>query len=262
MLVLLLFDGGVHIGCDNCGRRTDRAAGRGGRRRAHHGGIAVLAHLLLDFDWRSCLLWELRCPDRARRRLLGPRPAGGLRPLRHPARGGVGADDRVGIAAMAALCRWREVAAGCGRSGVGEFALERGWGCSGSRRGLAAPAGDAADPLPSGALYPLQSCSARARSTAPRPVHGSGFLAVFVAGIVLGDVRAPYKAEIERFHSSLASLAEMVASPRWPDQSPSPTWAAGALALRADPGGPAGRCRPLLVGLVLFPVDLTRGERY
>jgi cell volume regulation protein A len=41
--------------------------------------------------------------------------------------------------------------------------------------------------------------------------HGSGFLAVFVAGIVLGDERAPFKREIERFHSTLASLGEIVA---------------------------------------------------
>src|SRR6202012_1068159 len=41
--------------------------------------------------------------------------------------------------------------------------------------------------------------------------HGSGFLAVFAAGIVIGDAPAPYKREIRRFHSSLASLAEIVA---------------------------------------------------
>jgi cell volume regulation protein A len=34
---------------------------------------------------------------------------------------------------------------------------------------------------------------------------------VFLAGIVIGDERAPYKREIERFHSALASLAEVVA---------------------------------------------------
>ena len=39
--------------------------------------------------------------------------------------------------------------------------------------------------------------------------HGSGFLAVFVAGVLFGDVAAPYKGEIERFHKSLASLAEI-----------------------------------------------------
>ena len=38
---------------------------------------------------------------------------------------------------------------------------------------------------------------------------GSGFLAVFVAGILLGDAAAPRKGEIESFHSSLAGLAEI-----------------------------------------------------
>ncbi len=36
--------------------------------------------------------------------------------------------------------------------------------------------------------------------------HGSGFLAVFVAGILLGDEAAPRKGDIESFHSSLAAL--------------------------------------------------------
>jgi len=41
-------------------------------------------------------------------------------------------------------------------------------------------------------------------------VHGSGFLAVFIAGLMVGDARLPYKGEIERFHTSLATLAEIV----------------------------------------------------
>jgi potassium/hydrogen antiporter len=32
--------------------------------------------------------------------------------------------------------------------------------------------------------------------------HGSGLLAVFVAGLLLGDARLPYKSEIERFHGT------------------------------------------------------------
>ena len=35
---------------------------------------------------------------------------------------------------------------------------------------------------------------------------GSGFLAVFVAGVLLGDAAAPRKGEIEGFHASLAAL--------------------------------------------------------
>ena len=41
-------------------------------------------------------------------------------------------------------------------------------------------------------------------------LHGSGFLAVFVAGVWVGDARMPFKGEIERFHSALASLGEIV----------------------------------------------------
>jgi len=36
-------------------------------------------------------------------------------------------------------------------------------------------------------------------------------LAVFIAGILLGDADVPHKKRIERFHTSLASLAEIVA---------------------------------------------------
>jgi cell volume regulation protein A len=39
--------------------------------------------------------------------------------------------------------------------------------------------------------------------------HGSGFLAVFIAGLVVGDTRTPYTSEIERFHGALAVLAEI-----------------------------------------------------
>ena len=39
---------------------------------------------------------------------------------------------------------------------------------------------------------------------------GSGFLAVFVAGLVLGDAELPEKLETERFNRSLAGLAEIV----------------------------------------------------
>jgi cell volume regulation protein A len=65
--------------------------------------------------------------------------------------------------------------------------------------------------LPHAGLYPLRVLAvAGVIYGAASVLHGSGFLAVFVAGIVIGDARAPYKGEIERFHTSLASLAEIV----------------------------------------------------
>ena len=66
--------------------------------------------------------------------------------------------------------------------------------------------------LPSSGLYPLRTLAACGVVYGVASVaHGSGFLAVFVAGILVGDERVPFKKEIESFHSSLASLAEVAA---------------------------------------------------
>jgi cell volume regulation protein A len=93
--------------------------------------------------------------------------------------------------------------------------------------------------------------------------HGSGFLAVFVAGIVVGDIRAPYKAEIERFHSALASLAEIVAftalglTVSIASFARDNAWLVGL--------GIAALLtlvvRPLLVGGLLLPMRLSAGEK-
>ena len=65
--------------------------------------------------------------------------------------------------------------------------------------------------LPNVGLYPLRTLAAAGVIYGAASVlHGSGFLAVFVAGILVGDERAPYKEETERFFTSLASLAEIV----------------------------------------------------
>ncbi len=93
--------------------------------------------------------------------------------------------------------------------------------------------------------------------------HGSGFLAVFIAGIIYGDAVAPHKGEIERFHSILASLAEVAAFV--------------ALGVTIDLAfiGEEGLwidgivlglllgfvIRPLVIGALLLPVRLHWGER-
>jgi cell volume regulation protein A len=65
--------------------------------------------------------------------------------------------------------------------------------------------------LPSEGLYPLLALSlAGALYGVTGLVNGSGFLAVFITGLFLGDARTPFKREIERFHGSLATLAEVV----------------------------------------------------
>ena len=268
MLVLLLFDGGMHIGLRRFRTATGSVLLVGVVGTAlTTGGVAVLAHLLLDVDWRSCLLLgvALAPTDPAVVfSVLGRREVSGRSGTL--LEGESGANDPVGIAAMAALLSveggggWHAVGAG-----VGEFALQMGVGAVVGLGGawLLQQAMQRI-PLPSGALYPLQTMlGAGAIYGAATVLHGSGFLAVFVAGIFLGDVRAPYKAEIERFHSSLASLAEIIAfavlglTVSVADLGRAGTWLTGlTLAVLL-----ALVVRPLLVGLVLLPIDLTRGER-
>jgi potassium/hydrogen antiporter len=117
--------------------------------------------------------------------------------------------------------------------------------------------------LPSEGLYPvLAIVLAGALYGATSLAHGSGFLAVFIAGLFLGDARLPYKGEIERFQGSLASLAELVVF--------------AALGLSVDIGALSGRvwlegivlalvlallARPLVVLLTLGVTRLCWAER-
>jgi cell volume regulation protein A len=117
--------------------------------------------------------------------------------------------------------------------------------------------------LPSEGLYPvLALVLAGALYGATSLAHGSGFLAVFIAGLALGDARTPYKGEIERFSGSLASLAELAVFV--------------ALGLTIDIGGLSGRvwlegmvlalvlaliARPLVVLVTLGAARLSWTER-
>ncbi len=119
-------------------------------------------------------------------------------------------------------------------------------------------------PLPSEGLYVIRSVALVGLIYGVATVaRGSGFLAVFLAGMVVADARAPYKREVERFHNGLASLGEIVAF----------TVLGLTVELRTLPDGNAWSIglglallmafvvRPLLVGLVLWPVRLARNER-
>ena len=64
--------------------------------------------------------------------------------------------------------------------------------------------------LPREGLYPIRILAVGAAVYGvASALHGSGFLAVFIVGLLIGDVHAPYKTEIDRFHTALASLAEI-----------------------------------------------------
>jgi cell volume regulation protein A len=176
-----------------------------------------------------------------------------------------GANDPVGIALMVSLL----AATGTGLDGLlagaGEFALQMvvgslvglvgGWALMKLTRKVA---------LPSEALYSLRAIAFAALIYAAATIlHGSGFLAVFLAGIVIGDGRAPYKREIERFSGGIASLAEIIVfvvlglSVSLKDAfDPGILWTGlGVAALIIFV------IRPIFVGLLLLPARLRWGER-
>jgi cell volume regulation protein A len=65
--------------------------------------------------------------------------------------------------------------------------------------------------LPGRPLYPLLTLAcAAAIYGGTSLLHGSGFLAVFIAGLIAGGAEFTAKRETERFHAALSSLAEIV----------------------------------------------------
>jgi cell volume regulation protein A len=92
--------------------------------------------------------------------------------------------------------------------------------------------------------------------------HGSGFLAVFVAGVLVGDAQTPFRSEIDAFQAGLATLAEItvfvalgltiglsaIGTTRWLEGLA----VAAATALVA---------RPLAVATLQLPARLRWGER-
>jgi cell volume regulation protein A len=266
-LAIILFDGGMHIG-----RRRFRTAagaivwtGVAGT-LVTAAGTAVAARYVAGMSWHLALLvgTAVAATDPAvvfsvfgRREIAGR--TGVL------LEGESGANDPVGIALLSSLL--------AAHGGVGsvvwhvlaEFAVQMSVGVAvGVAGGLALLAFMRRVPLPSEGLYsPRVLAGALAIFGAATVAQGSGFLAVLVAGIIIGDEPAPYKREIERFHSSLASLAEIVAfvmlglTMRLSQLASASAWAAG-LALAALL---AFVIRPVLGGLVTLPVRLTVPER-
>jgi cell volume regulation protein A len=269
-LAVILLDGGMHIGR----RRFAAVAGpvvwlgvAGTLVTAI--AVALTAHLLFGFAWLPALLvgTALAPTDPAVVfSVLGQREVSGRAGTL--LEGESGANDPVGIALMAALLSVSESGSnGLGAYGQGllVFGLQMVVGAAvGVVGGVLLLRAMRTLPLPSQGLYPLRMLALPLVIYGVAAVaHGSGFLAVFVAGIVIGDEEAPYKREISRFVDALSSIAEIVAFVvlgltvnlgRLPDRN---AWLIG-LALAA---ALAFVVRPVLVGLVLLPVRLTRGER-
>ncbi len=266
-LVLILFEGGMHLGRRRFAESVLPIAALGVLGTvATAAFVATSAHVLLGLGWTTAWLIgvALAPTDPAVMfSVLGNREVAGRTST--ILEGESGANDPVGIALMIGVLEF------AGHDGASVWTVVREFSVQMSI-GLAVGLAGAAVLLPltrrvslaSEALYPLLALAAAgAIYGAASVAHGSGFLAVFVAGLLAGDAETPYKRETERFHGSLASLAEIAVfvalglTIDLGDLGREGVWLDGlvlalVLALVA---------RPLVAGILLLPARLRPGER-
>jgi potassium/hydrogen antiporter len=266
-LIVILLDGGMHVGWQRFRRSAVPIAVLGVLGTfATAAVMAFFAHVLFDFDWVTAgIIGAALAPTdpAVMFSVLGNREVEGRTGT--ILEGESGANDPVGIALMIGLLELATHDDASFAIVVEEFALEMavglGLGLVGAglltllmRRVV----------LPSAALYPLGVLALAGVVYGTAAVlHGSGFLAVFIAGLLIGDARTRYQNEVESFHSSLASLAEIAVFI--------------ALGLTIDLGQVFGDghwldglvfalllaflARPLVAGLLLLKARLRWGER-
>jgi potassium/hydrogen antiporter len=266
-LVVILFDGGMQVGWKRFRASAWPITVLGVLGTfATAGLIAVFAHALFGFDWTTAgIVGAALAPTdpAVMFSVLGNREVAGRTAT--ILEGESGANDPVGIALMIGMLELATEENAGFSTVVSEFALEM-------SVGLAVGVAGAAlllplmrrFSLPSESLYPLRALAfAGVIYGAAAALHGSGFLAVFVAGLLIGDARAPFKDEIERFGGALASLAEITVfvalglTIQVQELGEENIWRDGILLALLL----AFVARPLVVAVLLAPVRLTHGER-
>ena len=228
--------------------------------------IAVAAHVVLDLSWTvSGLLGAALAPTDPAVTfsvLAGKEVSGRSGTILE---GESGFNDPVGIALMVGMVEMATKEHGSFSTVVSEFVVEMSVGLAiGVAGALVLRAVLRAAVLPDRTLYPITVIlAAGVIYGAAAVAHGSGFLAVFVAGIVVGDVRFRARDDVTSFNSALSDLGELAAFV-----------ALGLtvdLTLIADEGLwwrglllavlLALLIRPLVVGPLLTTMSLTWGER-
>jgi cell volume regulation protein A len=266
-LILILFDGGLHIGARRFRRSIGPIFALGVLGTFLTAGIVALAaRYVLDFSWIGAgLIGAALAPtDPAvtfsvfgRREIRGR--SGTI------LEGEAGVNDPVGIALMIGMIELAGEDDGSPWIVAEEFVVEMALGLVVGLAGalLLLPVFRRVQ-LTGLALYPIRLLAgAGILYGLAAVVGGSGFLAVFVAGVVLGDAAMPRKGEIESFHSSLAGLAEIAVfialglTITVGDLDTAHIWTDGiAIALIL-----AIVARPLAVFPLLLPARLTVQER-
>src|SRR5712691_484678 len=200
-LVVILFDGGSRIGARRLRAAALPVVSLGVLGTFATAGVTTLAaRWLLGFSWTTAgLLGAATAPTdpAVMFSVLGRREVGGRTGTILEAESGM--NDPVGIALMIGMIQFAVSAHGTLWTVVREVAVEMSIGLAvGVAGAYALLLVMRHIQMPNAGLYAL------------RTVAAAGFLAVFIPGILTGDQRTPYKDEVERFFTSLASLAEIV----------------------------------------------------
>jgi cell volume regulation protein A len=264
-LVVILLNGGMDIGWRRMRRSINPVVSLGVLGTFLTAAlIAVVAHELLGFTWALAgIVGAALAPTdpAVMFSVLGgteiPGRAGTI------LEGEAGVNDPAGIALMLGMI---ELASHDGSvlTVVSEFGFAMGLGIAFGFLGawLLAPLACRAR-LSSEALRPvLLAALAIVLYTVPSVAHGSGFLAVFVAGLVLGDTEIGAERTVTEFTRSLAGLAEIVVFAALGltvqlDTLSFTTWRDGAVLTLIL----ALVIRPLVVAVTLARARLEPGER-
>jgi cell volume regulation protein A len=265
-LIAILLNGGMDIGWTRMRRSVNPVVSLGVLGTFLTAGlIALVAHVLLGFSWTLAGIVGAA--------LAPTDPAvmfsvlGGTR-IRGRAgtilEGEAGVNDPAGIALMLGMIELATHADAALVNVVSEFGIEM-------------LVGVAAGFLGARALIPIVA-RVKLGSEELRPVllitlavvlygvtsllHGSGFLAVFVAGLVFGDAEIPAKREVEEFNRSIAGVAEIVVFAVLGltinlTGLPATAWRDGAILTVAL----VLIIRPLVVAVTLAQARLERGDR-
>jgi len=266
-LIVILFEGGSKIGVRRFRGAAAPILALGIVGTFATAGLLMLAvHYLLDLSWTaSSLIGAALAPTDPAVTfsvLAGKEVEGRSGTILE---GESGFNDPVGIALMIGMIELATHGDASALTVVWEFLREMSVGLAIGVAGAAAIAGMIRwAPFPDRTLYPvaviLMVGTIYGAATVAR---GSGFLAVFVAGIVVGDIRFEARRAVRAFNAALGELGELAAfvalglTVNLAFIGDEGLWWRG-LVIAALLGFVV---RPLATGPLLAAIDLSRGER-
>jgi cell volume regulation protein A len=212
-LIVIMFDGGMNVGWHRFRQSIPAIGLLGILGTAGTAAISTLfAHYLLGFPWILAGILGAALAPTDPAVILSVLRGWRIRGRTGDALAGeLGVNDAVSISIVIGLIHYAQPDGGSFSVVLHDFALEMAVGFGiGSAMGAVLPWLLRHARFPAEGLYGIAALMAAATAYGAAAVlHGSGFLAAFIVGVMLGHERTPQKAEIEHFSRALATFSEM-----------------------------------------------------